>query len=407
MERVVVTGLGAVTPLGNDWASTWEQAVQWQRQIKHNSDLNLNLSRVADDFNQSLTTKERRYRDRVTQIASCCTREALADSDFDQIRDRSNFGVFVGTTIGGVNTTVQEANKITKLANVMKVDIRTIIKALPNMIAANLAIDHQVHGPMNTYSAACASGAVALGEAYEKIRAGALPGIIVVGAEACLNDPVLVAFKKLGVLSQTADLDQASNPFAQDRDGFVIAEGGSTLILESLTHAKARQAPIYCELTGYGNYSDAFSVVAPTTAGMAQAMQQALASAQTSASEIAYVNAHGTATKANDQCEAQALATVFADSEAVHFSSTKAMFGHLLGASGALEAALCAQMLSQGLLLGQAGTKTSQVDPQLAFTDHLLWQNQELTRPIKLMSNSFAFGGSNISLILESYQPES
>lgn len=399
MSRVAVTGIGSITPLGNDFDSNWNNILNGYKNFKYYKKLNIVISEIDDDFNSDLSSKEIRYQDRSSQLAMISTREAIKDSGLSK-KDLYDFMISVGTSIGGINTTVDEVTKAANTNNIKSMSIRTILKMLPNMISANLAINNSIHGPANTYSSACASGSVSIGEAYEKIKDGYVKGAVAVGVESCLNDNALESFKKLGVLSSNADIKKSSEPFCHNRDGFVISEGSCTLILEDLESAKKRGANIYCEIIGYSSYSDAFSLVAPDSKGMEESMKKALRQASISPSDINYINAHGTSTLSNDKSESNAICSTFNDDLPL-ISSTKSYLGHMLGGSGAIEAALCANMLKRNIFIGQ-NTPYTDLDDDLDIKDSILLNNKKIESSLSyIMSNSFAFGGTDSVLILK------
>lgn len=395
MNRVVVTGLGTINPLGNNVISTWEAAQKGNNNFEYYEKLNVTISRVRAELSDFLSKREQRYQDRVSQLAMVSTMEAVNDSALLQ-KDLDRAIIGVGTSIGGVNTTVEETKKATQKP-IKAIGIRTIIKMLPNMIASNLSIKLGIHGSITTYSAACASGSVSIGETFRKLQNGDADVGIVIGAESCLNDEAIEAFKKLGVLSDNQDLDKASVPFMNNRSGFVMSEGASTIILENMGHALKRNARIYGEILGYGNYSDGLSLVAPSSEGMILAMKQAILDAKIDAQQVAYINAHGTSTIANDREEANAISSIFSSNK-TKVSSTKAIFGHMLGGSGTLEALLCMKMLEKGICIQQFGINNTNLDNTSEnFSNMLLRSNSSLKNYV--MSNSFAFGGTNAVLI--------
>ncbi|WP_045798318.1 beta-ketoacyl-[acyl-carrier-protein] synthase family protein [Streptococcus equinus] len=404
MQRVVVTGLGTVNPIGLSNDETWKRVLQGKKNFSYYEPIGVVLSRVNDAFNASLSKKDIRYQDRVTQLAVVSTKEAIEDSKLDD-SDLNQAILCVGTSIGGVNTTVYEVDNAAK-TTVKSMGIRTVIKMLPNMIAANLSIKFDIEGSAFTYCEACASSSVSLGEAFEKIKNNKTDIAVVVGAEACLNDNAVESFRKLGVLSGNQDVDNASIPFMKERSGFVMSEGASTLILESLDHALERGAVIYGEIKGYGNTSDAYSLVAPDSDGMEGAMREALDEANLSPNDIFYINAHGTATKANDSSEAKAISNIFG-AENTKVSSTKALFGHMLGGAGAIEALLCMNMLKNKVLIQQYGMLGNTIDTDANFNKMLLRSNlsySDQTEEKYFLSNSFAFGGVNSTLIFSEFK---
>lgn len=403
MNNVVITGIGAVTPLGNNFSKNWSNVLKGNKNFNYDEILDIVMGKIDDNFNDSLNSKEKRYQDRSAQLATISTREAIQDSCLTK-KYLEKFIISVGTSIGGINTTINEVTKSVKNNDLSSVDLKTILKMLPNMIAANISIENSIHGSSNTYSSACASGSVSIGEAYLKIKNGLSDGAIAVGVESCLNNNSLIAFKKLGVLANDSLLN-ASVPFSKERRGFVISEGSCTLILENKKIAEKRNAKIYAEIVGYGNSSDGYSLVAPSLNGMELAMKNALDDASIKPNDITYINAHGTSTLANDRVESEAIYNIF--NEGPKVSSTKSLSGHMLGGSGALEAALSCNMLSENIIVKQFGFERQDVDQKLKIKNNLLFNNKLLNNKLLnnknnyIMSNSFAFGGMNSVLIFK------
>lgn len=403
MNRVVITGLGTINPLGSNLETVWKNLKLGNYNFEFYTPLNIVISRVEEEIDGFLSKRELRYQDRVSQLAMISTKLALQDSKLSK-KDLNDSILSVGTSIGGVDTTVEEVKKATIRNRVESMGVRTVIKMLPNMIASNLSIKYGIQGPNYTYCEACASSNVSLGEAFEKIKYGKSSVAIAVGTESCLNENALESFNKLGVLSNASDLSQASIPFTKNRNGFVMSEGASTLILESFNHAKSRHAKIYGEITGYGNCSDAVSLVAPSYEGMKNAMKEALAESNLLPSNVTYLNAHGTSTEANDESEERVIESVFG-SELPYLSSTKAVTGHLLGAAGTTEALFCLLMLDHHELICQYGITNNTLEGTETFKRQVLRKNIKLksNRKNYILSNSFAFGGIDSSLIFSSY----
>lgn len=403
MARVVVTGLGTINPIGMNNTDTWKNLLQGKQNFVYHDAIGVVLSRVNDNFNSHLSKKDIRYQDKVTQLAMIATKEAIMDSQLDE--ESLNQAILcVGTSIGGVNTTVSEVDRAAK-TSVKSMDIRTVIKMLPNMIGANISIHFGIEGSTYTYCEVCASSSVSLGEAFEKIKNNSSEVAIVVGAESCLNDNAVESFRKLGVLASDTDLSKASIPFMKNRNGFVMSEGASTLVVESLDHAIERGAHIYGEIIGYGNTSDAYSLVAPDSDGMEKAMRIALNQAKLSPDDINYINAHGTGTQANDKNESQAISNIFVGTN-TKVSSTKSQFGHMLGGAGALEALLCMDMFKEQTFVRQQGLTEEAIDTDSNFARMLLRHNLHYSKtdiPKRILSNSFAFGGVNSTLIFSEF----
>lgn len=401
MNRVVVTGIGIVSPNGITRESTWESIVNLENGIISSRYENTNFVGEVDDiFNEPLTTKDKRYMDRCTQMAVIASREAVKDADL-LINDENNgnISVFVGSSVGGIRALADEFGN----AAVKGVDQMTMLvipRNLINMISANISIDLGLKGESLAYSIACASGTVAIGEAFKKIQNGSKKIILAGGAEACVIPQVIEAFRKLRTLTNSKSVDKASVPFSKDRSGFVMSEGAAFLILEELNHAKGRGVHIYCEIEGYGSSSDATSLLAPDLNGVTRCMENALIDAKCSSNEVEYINAHGTSTKLNDLTESKAIKKVFNQNPLV--SSTKSIHGHALGAAGAIETALCCMMIKKGKLIPTINVSRDSVGEDIEV--NLLLEEVSNYNGGKILNNSFAFGGHNASILLSNFQ---
>jgi len=406
-KRVVVTGMGCVSPLGLTLETTWEGAIAGRSGVGpislfDASDLKTRFAAEVKDFDpqQALGRREARRMDRYTQLAAVAVQEAIAHARLtidDSNRDR--VGILLGTGIGGAGTLVAETRKMAERGP-RWVSPHLIPMMLPDAAPGHIAILVGARGPNMSIVTACASGTNAIGEAAEMIRRGAADVMLAGGSEAGVIDVALAGFSVMDALSsRNEDPQRASRPFDLDRDGFVIGEGAAFVVLESEASARARGATPLAEVVGYGTTNDAFHVSAPAEngAGAAACMRLALEDAGLEPHAIEYINAHGTSTKLNDSSETIAIKTVFGEAAyGIPVSSTKSMTGHLLGAAGALEAIFCIQALRTGVLPPTINYETP--DP-VCDLDYVPNQARRASPRIAL-SNSFGFGGHNASLIL-------
>lgn len=405
-KRVVVTGLGCISPLGNNMTDTWQAIVAGKSGAGPISlfDASRHRTRFACEvkgFDPAALfgSREARRMDRFCQFAVAAAQEAVQHASLSvTLENRDRIGVLVGTGIGGVGTLLEQMEVMRQ-----KGPERVSPFLIPMMIADNaagtIAIRLGVRGPNAAFVTACATGSNAIGEAAEMIRRGAADVMLAGGAEASIVSLAMAGLNVMTALStRNADPQAASRPFDKDRDGFVMGEGAAILILESLEHALARGANILCELSGYGTTDDAYHISAPAEngAGAALCMQLALRDAGLQPSEIDYINAHGTSTPLNDKSETAAIKTVFGEhAYQLPISSTKSMTGHLLGASGAVEAALCAKIFQHGILPATINYTTPDPECDLDYVPNTPRQ----AAPRHIMSNSFGFGGHNATLI--------
>jgi 3-oxoacyl-[acyl-carrier-protein] synthase II len=405
-RRVVVTGLGCVTPLGNDVSSTWRGLVQGASGVRalEGEAFAALPSRVAGSVTGEvdpgeIEPKERRRLDRVILFALAAAREALASSGLDLAAvDRDRAGVAIGSAIGGLGTLL--ANHEAFLASgARRVSPFAIPMALANMAGAYVAIKHGLRGANFAHVSACASGAHAIGEAARAIERGDADLMVAGGSEATTVPFVVAAFANMQALSRRNDEpERASRPFDRDRDGFVMAEGAGALVLEVEEHARARGARRRALLLGYGASADARHVAAPEEdgSGALLCMQRALRDAGIAPGEVGYANAHATSTPAGDRAEARAIRAAFgAAADRLAVSSTKSMTGHMLGAAGAVEAIASVLALETGLLPPTINLDAP--DPDCAL-DHVANKARE-ARPRVALSNAFGFGGTNSSLL--------
>ena len=405
-RRVVITGLGCISPLGNDIQSTWEALIAGESGvglITHfdTTDFRTRIAAEVKGFDpvQSIGKRLARRTDRFTQFALEAAAQAIHDSELsidDGNRDR--IGVIIGSGIGGVDTLIDESWKYLDRGPKW-VSPHMIPMMLPDSAPGYIAIAHGLRGPNMTIVTACASSANAIGEATEMIRRGAADAILAGGAEAAIVPVAIAGFNSMNAISTRNDAPmEACRPFELERDGFVMGEGAACLVLESYEIAHARGAKIMAEVIGYSTTSDAFHMTAPAENGIGAGicMQNALANAGLAPEQIDYINAHGTSTKLNDVGETQAIKATFGE-HAYHLavSSTKSMTGHLLGAAGALESIFCIQALQHNVIPPTINHHTPDPECDLDYVPNKARQ-QELTYA---MTNSFGFGGHNTCLI--------
>ncbi len=403
MRRVVVTGTGAVTPLGLDVDHTWEAMVAGRSGIDHvasfdPSDLPVRIAAEVRGFdpNAHFGVRDARRLDRFAQLGLVAARQALAESGLDVAAEPERVGVVFGSGLGGVTTLVEQVGVLADRGP-KRVSPFLIPMMMANTVAGQVAIETGAGGPTSCTVTACAASATAIGEAFDLIRLGRAQAVLAGGAEAAVTPLCMAAFAQMKALStRNDDPAAASRPFDADRDGFVAGEGGAALVLEDLEHARRRGATVLAEILGYGATCDAHHLTAPDPAGAgaASAMRAALDDAGVTADAVDYVNAHGTSTALNDRTEALAIREVLGTDPAV--SSTKSVTGHLLGAAGALEAVACARVLGTGVIPPTANLERP--DPDVGL-DLVAGEAREQQVRVAL-SNSFGFGGHNVTLVL-------
>lgn len=406
-ERVVVTGMGAVTPLGLNVEDTWQATCAGENGIGpitsfDATEFSCSIAAEVKDFDADayLGRKQARRTDRFAQFALVAAREAVADAALEITDDnRSEIGCYIGSGIGGLLVLEQEVN-VLRDRGPSRVSPFMIPEVIANMASGLVAIDQRVEGPNIAIVSACASGAHSIGEATAAIQRGAAVVMLAGGAEAAIGPIGLAGFcAGRALTTRNDDFAHASRPFDLDRDGFVAAEGAAVLVLETYEHAKGRGANIHAEIAGYGLSSDAFHITQPPRDGYgaARAMSGALKDAGLTPEAIDYINAHGTSTPAGDLAETNAIKKVFEGlSASVPVSSTKAMMGHLIGAAGAVELMLCIKAIQSGLI--PPTTNYATPDPECDL-DYVPNEAREV-RVSTAMSNSFGFGGHNASLIV-------
>ncbi len=399
MRRVVVTGLGAVTPIGNDVQSFWEGLKNGKNGIDRitrfdTTDYRVKLAAEVRDFDASayMDKMEARRTDRFVHYAIAAATQAMEDSGIGGKIAPDRLGVYFGSGIGGFETFSGGHTTLLEKGP-LRVSPHFIPMMIPNMGAGNIAIRFGAKGPCISMSTACATGTSCIGEAYRAIAAGYTDAVITGGSEAAITPLGIAAFMNCMALTESEDKDAASIPFDKRRSGFVMGEGAASLILEEYTHAVARGAKIYAEVAGYGSTCDAYHVTAPDAEA---AMSAAAISDSISGLEIlpekTYFNAHGTSTPMNDKTETKALKNVFgAGAYQLHISSIKSMTGHLLGAAGAAEGIAAILALREGIVPPTIGYKEKDEECDLSYTPNQAVQT-ELTCAI---SASLGFGGHN------------
>ena len=409
-RRVVVTGMGCVTPLGNDLPTTWRNLVDGKNGIGpitkfDTTDFKAKLAAEVRDFDPKLYMEKPQilHSDLYAQLAMAAAVQAMEDSGIAGTMPGERMGVYIGTGIGGIQTFEAEHSKLLNKGP-RRVSAYFIPMMIANIASSMIAIRYGCMGAAMPAVTACASGSNAIGEALRVVRHGYADAMICGGAEATVTPLAAAGFCNMQALSTSEDPDAASLPFDARRGGFVMGEGSGVLILEEYEHAKARGAKIYGEICGYGSTNDAYHITAPHPEGVggARAMADALREAGYTGSELVYVNAHGTGTHLNDAIETMALKKAFGEELArkLLISSTKSMTGHMLGAAGAVEALFCAKALQEGYL---PATINYQVPDPACDLDVV--PNQGRSADVRYaLSNSLGFGGHNGSLLFKKWE---
>jgi 3-oxoacyl-[acyl-carrier-protein] synthase II len=409
-NRVVVTGLGCVSPLGNNAPTTWQKILNGQSGaglITHydTSDYDCKIAAEVKDFDgvSLFGPRDARRMDRCTQFALSAGQEAVEDAKLkieDANRDR--IGAVVGTGIGGIETLYEQFNNFIERGP-SRVSPFLVPMMLPDTPGSNLAIKLGIRGTNIAVVTACATGTNAIGEASEIIRRGQADVMLAGGCESAIVSLAMASLSKMGAMSTyQGDPTRASRPFNLDRTGFVMGEGAAILVLESLEYALSRGAQILAELVGYGSTNDAFHISAPAEngAGAAACMRMALEYANLEPADIDYINAHGTGTPLNDISETKAIKTVFGEQAyQVPISSTKSMTGHLLGAAGAIEALFAVNVIQEGIMPATINYEVPDPDCDLDYIPN----QSRAKQVVHVMSNSFGFGGHNAVIILKKF----
>ncbi|MEI3520598.1 MAG: beta-ketoacyl-ACP synthase II [Anaerosacchariphilus sp.] len=409
-RRVVVTGLGAVTPIGNTVPEFWQGIREGRVGIGEitrfdTESFKVKLAAEVRDFDaaERMEPKAAKRMERFSQYAVAAAKEAFADADLHlEEEDPFRAGVIVGSGIGSLETVENEYAKILK-GNVKRVAPLMVPKMISNMAAGNISIQLGLRGKCTNVVTACASGTHCIGDAFRAIQYDDADIMLAGGAESCICPTGVAGFQALTALTEETDPARASIPFDKDRSGFVLGEGAGVVVLEELQHALARGARIYAELVGYGATGDAFHITSPSEdgSGAAKAMELAIKEGGVRPSEVDYINAHGTATHHNDLYETRAIKAAFGEAaKDVVINSTKSMIGHLLGAAGGVEFVVCAKAVEENYIHQTVGTRETDEECDL---------NYAIGAPVEkevryALTNSLGFGGHNASLLLKKYE---
>ena len=410
MERVVITGMGTVNPLGLNVAESWGNVVNGVSGVGpitlfDPSPLGVHFAAEVKNFEPEkfMDPKEARRRDRFEQLGTAAANEALASSGLEITEaNAGRIGVLVSSAIGGIKS-LQDGVITNHTEGPRRVSPFLIQMLMPNGAAGMIAIDHQIKGPCFSVASACASGSDGIGMALMMLKAGMIDAALAGAAETTICSLGVAAFDRVGAMSRrNDDYSMTPQPFDKNRDGLVMGEGAAVLVLERESDARRRGANILAELAGYGATADAFHVTAPDEkgAGGAAAMRLALASAKANVNELGYINAHGTGTPLNDQSETRAIKAALGDwAYKIPISSTKSMTGHMMGATGALEAIFCVQAVREGILPPTIHYETPDPECDLDYIP-----NNAREKEIDLaISNAFGFGGHNAVLAIRKY----
>lgn len=408
-KRVVITGMGAITPIGNDVETFWENAKNGVCGIDFikgfdTENFKVKVAGEVKNFEASdyVEKKETKRMDRFCIFAMAAAKEAVTNSGLNlEVVDSERFGVIVGTGIGGIGTIEREHTKLMEKGP-HRVSPMLIPMIIGNMAAGNIAIKYGAKGICTAVVTACATGTNAIGDAFRAIQGNLADVMICGGAEGAITPLAVAGFTSLTALSNSNDPLRASIPFDAERSGFVMGEGAGILIVESLNHAIERGAKIIAEVVGYGSTCDAYHMTspAPNGEGGARAMKLAIKEAGINPEDICYINAHGTGTPYNDKFETAAIKTVFGENAyKIPISSTKSMTGHLLGASGAIEAIICAKSLTEGFITPTIGYSVKDVECDLDYVPNI-GRESDLQYTL---SNSLGFGGHNATIVLKKW----
>ena len=410
-RRVVITGLGAITPIGNNVEEFWNGIKEGKCGIDEitrfdTSDFKVKLAGEVKGFSVEdyIDKREAKRMDRFSHFAIVASREAWKDSGLDKEKENmERVGVIIGSGIGGIETIETENRKCVEKGP-DRVSPMYIPMGISNMATGNVAIDIGAKGESMAIVTACASGTHCIGESFRMIRHGYQDIVLAGGTEAGITPLSIAGFTNIKALTKVENKNRASIPFDKERSGFVMAEGAGVVVLEELEHAKARGAKIYAEVVGYGVTSDAYHITSPAPGGEggARAMKLAMQDANVKPQEITYINAHGTSTHLNDSCETEAIKTALGEENArkVMVSSTKGHTGHLLGAAGGVEAIVCSKAIEEGFVPATINYREKDEECDLDIVP-----NEGRKVEIKYaMSNSLGFGGHNSSILLKKYE---
>ena len=409
-RRVVITGMGALTPIGNDVNTFWNNAKSGKLGIDFITLIDLDLIDVkiaaevkGFDADALIGKKESKRLDRFAQFGLVASDEAIKNSGIDlEKEDLDRFGVMLGSGIGGFETIETECTKIAT-GKSKRVSPFFVPMTIINLGAGNVAIKHGLKGPCTSAVTACATGTNNIGDAFRTIKHGYADVMLAGGAEAPITRLGVSGFGSMKALNSDNNPARASIPFDKERSGFVMGEGAGLVVLESLEHAEKRGANIIAEIVGYGSTCDAYHITspAPDGSGAAKAMKDAIDEAGIKPEDVSYINAHGTSTPLNDQFETAAIKKAFGEAAyKVPISSTKSMTGHLLGAAGAIETIICAKALQEGFIPPTIGYETKDEELDLDYVPNV-GRKQELEYAL---TNSLGFGGHNATLLLKKWK---
>lgn len=408
-RRVVITGMGALTPIGNDVNTFWNNAKSGKLGIDFitliDKDLiDVKIAGEVKDFDpdELIGKKESKRLDRFAQFGLVAAEEAIKDSGIDLEKENlERFGVMLGSGIGGFQTIETECTKLAT-GKSRRVSPFFIPMAIVNLGAGNVAIKFGLKGPCTSAVTACATGTNNIGDAFRTIKHGYADVMLAGGSEAPITRLGVCGFHSMKALNSNNDPKKASIPFDKERSGFVMGEGAGLVVLESLEHAVSRGANIIAEIVGYGSTCDAYHITspAPDGSGAAKAMKDAIDEAGINTDEVSYINAHGTSTELNDKFETAAIKKTFGeDAYKIPISSTKSMTGHLLGAAGAIEAIICAKALQEGFIPPTIGYETPDEGLDLDYVPNV-GRKKDLEYAL---TNSLGFGGHNATLLLKKF----
>ena len=416
LRRVVVTGLGALTPVGNSAPKTWEALVNGVNGIAPITAFDATNFKTqfagevkGFDISSMLDRKEARKLDRYSQFSVWVANEALQDSGLDLDKeDRSRVGVIWGSGMGGLQSLEEEVSLFAEGDGVPRYNPFMIPKAIPSIAAGQISIRFGLGGLSYSVSTACSSSSHAVGSAFDQIRLGHADVLLTGGADADITPAGVGGFNSLHALSTRNDSPQtASRPFSKSRDGFVLGEGAACLILEDYEHAKARGAKIYAEIVGIGMTSDAYHMTAPDPEGKGaeRVMRLAIKDAGLETEQIDFINTHGTSTPLGDVAELQAIQRVFGEHVyEMNLDSTKSMTGHLIGATGAVEALACIMALKEGIIPPTINHDPEDVDEEIDYRINFTFDKAQKRDIHYALSNTFGFGGHNACLVFKKWE---
>ena len=412
-RRVVITGLGVVTPVGNSIETFWsnlKNGVSGIRTIDafDTTEYDCKIGGQVRDFDPKpffKNPKDVRRTDRFTHLAMAAAKMAVADSgiDMDNLKERDRFGVIVSTGIGGLKT-LQDQLQILVTKGPGRNSPFTIPMLISNMAGGVISMEFNLRGPNLCIVTACATSNNAIGESWRIIKFGDADIFLAGGSEASIVEIGVAGFSAMRALSKRNDEpERASRPFDRDRDGFVMSEGSGVVVVEELEHARARGAKIYCEITGYGVSADAYHMTAPPPngEGAARAMKMALDHARVSPAQVDYINAHATSTDIGDLCETRAIKQIFGEyADKVSISATKSMTGHLLGGAGGIEMAACALAIRDSIIPPTINLENPGEECDLDYTPNVAREKKVRVA----LNNSFGFGGHNATLVASAFE---